>query len=184
MRPRFRGPEKPGGGAEVFHVVEDSVLQPCEDAGSRPCALTAPHLGPPNVRTREALQAPSSSLRGAPLAQARLAQSPLGFIRLQPAPSESGFPFSWTRFLTWALRRGSARHAPGPGSRRRSWVARAPRTLETLETWPWALSVKSTTSARVRLTLFFCYRRSRRRRSLQGREEPELGASEPCGAKR
>lgn len=59
-----------------------------------------------------------------------------------------------------------------------------PRTLETLETWPRALSVKSTTSARVRLTLFFCYHRSRRRRSLQGREEPELGAFEPCGAKR
>ena len=51
---------------------------------------------------------PFSSLQGAPLAQTRLARSPLGFIRLQPAPLESGFPFSWTRFLTWALRRGSA----------------------------------------------------------------------------
>lgn len=35
-----------------------------------------------------------------------------------------------------------------------------------------------------RLTIFFFCHRSRRRRSVQGREEPWLGAAEPCGTKR
>lgn len=47
-----------------------------------------------------------------------------------------------------------------------------------------ALWVKPTTSAWVRLTIFFFCHRSRRRRSVQGREEPWLGAAEPCGTKR
>lgn len=98
--------------------------------GRRPCAPTAPHLlatsfGP-------ALQAPSSSL---PALQLGWRSSPLGFIRLQPAPSESGFPFSWTRFLTWALQRGSAQRAwtrlreeepGGPGPQPRAWGPQHP----------------------------------------------------------
>lgn len=80
----------------------------------------APHLRAPSVPTSPAFQAPSCLLRWAPGAPAPPAHSLLGFIRLPPARSESGFPFSWTRFLTWALWRGSARRAPGPGSRRRS----------------------------------------------------------------
>lgn len=85
---------------------------------------------------------PSSSLRWAPGAPARQAQSRLlRFIRLPPARSESGFPFSWTRFLTWALWRGSARRAPGPGSGRRSRAAGAPSltpgtTAPLLAPWP------------------------------------------------
>lgn len=130
----------------------------------------------------------SSPLRWAPCAPAPLAQSPLSFIRLPPARSESGFPFSWTRFLTWALWRGSARHAPGLGSGRRSWAAPAPSLAPgtqapLLKPRTGTLWVKPTTSAWVRLTIFFCHR-SRRRRSVQGREEPGVGAAEPCGAKR
>lgn len=158
-------------------------------AGRRPCALVASHLRAPSVPTSLAFQAPSFPLRWAPCAPARLSQTPLGFIRLPPARSESGFPFSWTRFLTWALWRGSARRAPGPSSGRRSPAAPAPSlgpgTKEPLlKTWPGALWVKPTTSAWVLLTIFFFCHRSRRRRSIQGREEPWLGAAEPCGTKR
>lgn len=134
-----------------------------------------------------ALSSPVGSARsGSP------AQTPLGFIRLPPARSESGFPFSWTRFLTWALWRGSARRAPGPGSGRRSRTDRAPSLapgsqgtpLFPLEPWPGALSGKSATSASIRLIVFSCCHRSRRRRSLQGRKEPGVGAAEPRGTKR
>lgn len=130
--------------------------------------------------------------RWAPGAPARRAHWLLGFIRLPPARSESGFPFSWTRFLTWALWRGSARRAPRPGSWRRSWRLEPPalhpgtnpQHPHPPEPWPGALSVKSTTSAPVLMIVFFrCYR-SRRRRSLQGWEEPGVGAAEPSGAER
>lgn len=109
-----------------------------------PCTLVAPHLRAPSVPTSPSFQAPSSRLRWASCAPARLAQSRLGFIRLPPARSESGFPFSWTRFLTWALWRGSASRAPGPGSGRRSPVARAPSltpgtTAPLLQPWPQGL---------------------------------------------
>lgn len=110
-------------------------------AGRRPCTLVAPHLGGPSVATGPAFQAPSSPLRWSPCASAQLPQSRLGFIRLTPARSESGFPFSWTRFLTWALWRGSVRRAPGQGSGRRSRAARAPSltpgtSAPLLEPWP------------------------------------------------
>ena len=151
----------------------------------------APHLRAPSVLTSPAFQA-SSHLRWALRAPDRLAQTPLGFIRLPPARSESGFPFSWTRFLTWALWRGSARRAPGPGSGRRSRTDRVPSLspgnhgtpLFLLEPWPRGLLVKSATSTWIRLTLLSCCHRSRRRRSLQGRKEPGLGTAEPSGTER
>lgn len=160
-------------------------------AGRGPGALVAPHLRAPSVPTSPAFQA-SPPLRWALRAPARLAQTPLCFIRLPPARSESGFPFSWTRFLTWALWRGSARRAPGPGSGRRSRTNRAPSLspgnhgtpLFPLEPWPGGLSVKLATSAWIRLTVFSRCHRSRRRRSLQRRKEPGLGTAEPRGTER
>lgn len=109
------GAERACGGTAVFDVVGTRCACSAgrlESAGRRPCTLVAPHLRAPRVPTGPAFQAPSSSLRRAPRAPASQTQPRLGFIRLPPARSESGFPFSWTRFLTWALWRGSARRAP------------------------------------------------------------------------
>lgn len=99
-------------------------------------ALVASHLSASSVPTVPV----SLPLRWAPGAPARLAPSPLSFIRLPPARSESGFPFSWTRFLTWALWRGSARRAFRQGSGRRSWVAGLPTSRQGTKAPSWSLS--------------------------------------------
>ena len=64
-------------------------------------------------------------------------------------------------------------------------LAREPwHPLFPLEPWPGGLSVKSATSARIRLTVSSRCHRSRRRRSLQRRKEPGLGTAEPRGTER
>lgn len=101
----------------------------CWEAVVRRASPLHPRGSSPRWSERSHRPSFPGALLCSPMVSARFGSAgavPARLYKLTPARSESGFPFSWTRFLTWALWRGSVRRAPGPGSGRRSRAARAP----------------------------------------------------------